>query len=180
MSRGRPPRSEQTILHDHRHVPARAGVPVTVLLGIDLGDRRIGIAAGDTGSGSVKPLLTLRRGTPAQDAKAIARIVRERRVEGLVVGLPLHEDGRESEQSRLTRAWVDEVGPLVGLPLTLRDERRTSQSAEARMGSAPRGRSGGAPSARAREAWRARIDREAAADILQREIDARSTTEVSA
>ena len=80
-----------------------------MLLGIDLGDRRIGIAAGDTGSGSVKPLLTLRRGTPAQDAKAIARIVRERRVEGLVVGLPLHEDGRESEQSRLTRAWVERL-----------------------------------------------------------------------
>jgi len=152
---------------------------MTVLLGIDLGDRRIGVAAGDTGSGAVKPLLTLRRGTPAQDAEAIGRIVRERGVEGLVVGLPLHEDGRESEQSRRTRAWVDEVGQLVSVPLTLRDERHTSQAAERRMGHAPRGRSGGAPSATARSAWRARLDREAAADILQREIDARNTTEVS-
>ena len=152
---------------------------MTVLLGIDLGDRRIGVAAGDTGSGSVKPLLTLRRGTPVQDAEAIGRIVRERRAEGLVVGLPLHEDGRESEQSRRTRAWVDEVAPLVGLPLTLRDERRTSQSAEARMGHAPRGRSGGAPSTQSRNAWRARMDREAAADILQRELDARATMEES-
>ncbi len=152
---------------------------MTVLLGIDLGDRRIGVAAGDTRTGAVKPLLTLRRGTPAQDAESISRITRERRVDELVVGLPLHADGRESEQSQRTRAWADEVGQLVGLPVTLRDERLTSQSAEARLGRAPRGRSGGAPSARARNARRARIDREAAADILQREIDARSSTEVS-
>jgi putative Holliday junction resolvase len=152
---------------------------MTVLLGIDLGDRRIGVATADTTTGSVKPLLTLRRGTPAQDAESLGRISRERRVEALVVGLPLHADGRESEQSERTRAWVDEVAPLVGLPVSLRDERRTSQSAESRMGRAPRGRSGGTPSARARNAWRARIDREAAADILQRELDARINTEVS-
>ena len=151
---------------------------MTVLLGIDLGDRRIGVAAGDTDTGTVKPLLTLRRGTATEDAEAIGRLCQERRAEALVVGLPLHSDGSESEQSRRTRAWVDDVAPLLGLRVTLRDERLTSQSAEARMGRAPRGRSGGAPSAKARNAWRARIDREAAADILQREIDAHSTSEV--
>jgi len=152
---------------------------VTVLLGIDLGDRRIGVATADTTTGSVKPLLTLRRGTPAQDAEAITRLGGEQRADALVVGLPLHRDGRESEQSQRTREWVDEVAPLVGLPVTLRDERLTSQSAESRMGRAPRGRSGGAPSSKARNAWRARIDREAAADILQRELDARDTSEVN-
>ena len=151
---------------------------MTVLLGIDLGDRRIGVAAGDTATGTVKPLLTLRRGTATQDAEAIGRLCQERRVEALIVGLPLHRDGSESEQSRRTRAWVDDVRPLLGLQVTLRDECLTSEAAEARMGRAPRGRSGGAPSAKARNAWRARIDREAAADILQREIDARSTSEV--
>lgn len=148
---------------------------MTVLLGIDLGDRRIGVAIAETGSGSVKPLLTLRRGTPAQDAEAISRICTERDAAELVVGLPLHRDGRESEQSQRTRAWVDQIAPLVAVPVTLRDERLTSQSAEGRMGRAPRGRSGGAPSSRARNAWRARVDREAAADILQRELDARNT-----
>ena len=152
---------------------------MTVLLGLDLGDRRIGVATADTATGSVKPLLTLRRGTPTQDAGSIARISRERRADELVVGLPLHADGRESPQSERTRDWVDEIGPLVGLPVTLRDERLTSQMAEARMGRTRRGRSGGAPSAKARRAWRARIDREAAADILMRELEARSTTEVS-
>jgi putative Holliday junction resolvase len=145
---------------------------VTVLLGIDLGERRIGLAVGDAATGSVRPLATLRRGTPQEDAVALGRICRERRAGSLVLGLPLNADGSESEQSRRTRAWADAVGPALGLPLTLRDEHGTSQSAEARLGRAPRGRSGGAPSGRARDARRGRIDREAAAFIVQRELDA--------
>jgi len=146
---------------------------VSVLLGIDLGDRRIGVAAGDSVSGVVTPLLTLRRGTATQDATAIARIGAERHADQVIVGLPLHMDGSESEQSRRTREWIAVVEPMLGLPLSLRDERLTSQSARERMGRAPRGRSGGPPSAAARRAWRARIDREAAAAIVQSEIDAR-------
>jgi len=149
---------------------------VSVLLGIDLGDRRIGVATADTTNGSVQPLLTLRRSTPAQDAKAIGRICSERRADGVVVGLPLHMDGSESEQSQRTRAWVDSVTPAIDTPMTFRDERLSSQSAESRMGRPPRGRAGGPPSSAARNAWRARIDREAAAAILQSEMDARTAT----
>jgi putative holliday junction resolvase len=152
---------------------------VSALLGIDLGDRRIGVAAGDTASGSVTPLLTIRRGSPTQDAQALARICAERRAEAIVVGLPLHMDGSESEQSERTRAWVAAVTALIDVPVTLRDERLSSQSAQDRMGHPPRGRSGGAPSAAARRGWRARIDREAAAAILQRELDARARMEVT-
>ncbi len=152
---------------------------MSVLLGIDLGDRRIGVATADTTSGSVQPLLTLRRGTPAQDAAAIGRICAERHADAIVVGLPLHMDGSESEQSERTRAWVDSVIPALDAPVTFRDERLSSRSAEARMGRPPRGRSGGPPSSAARNAWRARIDREAAAAILQSEIDARAATEAA-
>lgn len=148
---------------------------MSVVLGIDLGDRRIGIAAGDTESGAVTPLLTLRRGTPAQDALAIGRVAAERRAQELVVGLPLHLDGTESEQARRTRAWVAEVDTMLDVPIHWRDERLTSQAAEVRLGRPPRGPSGGAPSPQARRARRARIDREAAADIVQRELDARSS-----
>jgi putative Holliday junction resolvase len=147
---------------------------VSVLLGIDLGERRIGIACGDTTSGGVLPLLTLRRSTPRQDAAAISRLCAERRVEAVVVGLPLHLDGTESEQSRRTREWVAAVHPALTVPLTFRDERLTSQWAEDRMGRPPRGRSGGPPSPAARRAWRARVDREAAAGIVQGELDARA------
>ena len=152
---------------------------MTVLLGIDLGERRIGVASGDTASGMVTPLLTLRRGTPQQDARAIGRICSERRADEVVVGLPLSLDGGDSEQTARTRAWVAAVEPVVGLPIALRDERFTSVDAESRLGRTPRGRSGGPPSRAAREAWRARIDREAAAAILQRELDARARNEVT-
>jgi putative Holliday junction resolvase len=151
---------------------------VSVLLGIDLGDRRIGVASADTASGFVRPLLTFERGTPLQDAGTIGRICSERRVDALVVGLPLHMDGSESQQSERTRAWVEAVAPLIDVPVTFRDERLSSERAEARMGRAPRGRSGGPPSPAARRAWRARIDREAAAAILQHELDARAWLEV--
>ena len=152
---------------------------MSVLLGIDLGDRRIGVASGDTITGAVKPLLTLHRGTPTEDAETIGRLCTERGTDRLVVGLPLHMDGSESEQSRRTRAWVEAVTPHIDVPVTLRDERLSSEDAHARLGRAPRGRSGGPPSAAARNAWRARIDREAAAAIVQRELDARSAVEVS-
>jgi putative Holliday junction resolvase len=149
---------------------------LTVLLGIDLGDRRIGIAVGDSTTGSVRPLVTLARGTSERDADAIARVCAERGAEALVVGLPVHADGSESEQSRRTRAWAAAVLPGIGLPFSFRDERLTSQSAEARLGRAPRGRAGGAPSAAARRARRARVDREAAALIVQAELDARAAS----
>jgi putative Holliday junction resolvase len=149
-------------------------VQVSVLVGIDLGDRRIGVASGDSESGAVTPLLTLRRATPQRDAEAIGRIIEERGAEALVVGLPLHSDGQESEQSAITRDWVATVTPLLDVPVTLRDERFTSQAAEQRMGRPARGRSGGPPSLKARNAWRARIDREAAAFIVQAELDARA------
>jgi putative Holliday junction resolvase len=139
---------------------------VSVLLGLDLGDRRIGVACADTASGAVLPLLTLRRGTPQQDAEAVQRLCVERGADAVVVGLPLHLDGSESDQSRLTRDWAAAVGPRLAVPLTFRDERS--------LGRPPRGASGGAPSPAARRAWRARIDREAAAAILQRELDARA------
>ena len=147
---------------------------MSVVIGIDLGERRIGVAVGDTQSGAVTPLLTLRRSTPGQDALAIARLVAERRAQELVVGLPLHIDGSESEQSLRTRAWVAEIDPLLDVPIRWRDERFTSLAAETRLGRLRRGRGGGAPSAHARHAHRARVDREAAADIVQRELDARS------
>jgi putative holliday junction resolvase len=148
---------------------------VSVLLGIDLGERRIGVATADTRNGAVLPLRTLARGSVLQDAAAIARLCAERGAEAVIVGLPLHMDGTESEQSRRTRAWVEAVAPLLEQPLTFRDERRSSELAEMRMGRLPRGRSGGPPSPQLRRAWRARIDREAAAGILQRELDARAT-----
>jgi putative Holliday junction resolvase len=150
---------------------------VTRLIGVDLGERRIGIAVGDTDGGIAAPLTTLRRAaTPAVDAAAIARVAAEHGADGIVVGLPLHANGDEGAQAAITRVWLAAVEPLIGLPVTMRDERLTSHLAEQRLGPMKRGRSGGPPSRTQRDAYRARVDREAAAIILQDELDARRTS----
>ncbi|MEA2536887.1 MAG: putative pre6S rRNA nuclease [Chloroflexota bacterium] len=144
------------------------------ILGIDLGERRIGVAVADA-DGAALPLTTLRRAREVGgDALAIARLAAEQGATELVVGLPLEASGADGPQARVTRAWVEAVTPLVRLPVTLRDERLSSHLAEGRLGPMKRGRSGGPPSATQRDANRARVDREAAAIILQDELDARA------
>jgi len=144
------------------------------VLGIDLGARRIGLAVGDTGTGQVRPLATLHRSEPDRDAAVLRRICAEQAVTDVVVGLPLLADGSEGTQAAITRDWAARVEPFLGLPLGWRDERHTSQAAERRLGTMHRGHGGGAPSAAARSHYRARVDREAAAWIVQAELDARS------
>jgi putative holliday junction resolvase len=154
---------------------SNAGAPHTGgsgVLGIDLGERRVGIAIGDLVTRTAAPFATLSRcKTVAEDAVVISRLAREHGVGSLVVGLPLDMDGTEGPQATLTREWAEAIAAATGLPLRLRDERLTSERAERRIGSAGRGRSGGPPSAARREAHRARIDKEAAALILQDDLD---------
>ena len=148
---------------------------MTRLLGVDLGERRIGLAIADRDGGRAIALSTLNRGKdPAADAAALARVAADQAVDELVVGLPLHANGDEGSQAAITRDWVAAVGPILGLPVTFRDERLTSHLAESRVGPMKRGRSGGPPTRAQRDAHRARIDREAAAIILQDELDARA------
>jgi len=141
-------------------------------LGIDLGERRIGIAVGDPATRVASPLTTISRArTVAADAVVISRLAAEQRASELVVGLPLDMDGGEGSQATRTREWAEAAAVATGLPLRYRDERLTSERAERRIGGVARGRSGGPPSAAQRDAYRARVDREAAALILQDEFD---------
>jgi putative holliday junction resolvase len=152
---------------------------VTRILGIDLGERRIGLAIADA-DGPAMGLATLRRAaTPAQDAEGLRRVIAEQAVTEIVVGLPLHASGAEGQQSELTRAWVAAIQPIVELPVAFRDERLTSHLAEQRLGPMKRGRSGGPPTRSQREAYRGRVDREAAAIILQDELDARAAARIA-
>jgi len=149
-----------------------SSAPLQRVLGIDFGERRIGVALGDVESGAA-PLTTLSRArTIEADARVLARLAAEQRAEVLVVGLPLDKDGTEGLQAKRTREWATAIATATGLPLRFRDERLSSVRAEERIGSLPRGRSGGPPSAAQRDAYRSRIDREAAALILQDDLDA--------
>jgi putative holliday junction resolvase len=147
---------------------------MTALLGIDLGDRRIGLAIAEGDPLHAVPLTTVpRRATPAEDARALASILEARGVIELVVGLPIEASGVEGPQAQSTRSWAEAVARDLGLPLTYHDERLTSHVAEGRLSPVKRGRSGGPPSAAQRRAHRERVDREAASIILQDELDAR-------
>ena len=146
---------------------------MTRLLALDVGERRIGVAVADTDSGSVKPLATIRRTEAARDAATVARLASEQGATELILGLPLNADGSEGEQARKTREWAADIAATVVLPIRWRDERLTSEHAESIAGRQGRGRAGGPPSTAKRNAYRARIDRLAAAGIAQAELDAR-------
>jgi putative holliday junction resolvase len=146
------------------------------ILGIDLGERRIGLAIAERDWLSARPLITVARARsldPADDAATLARIAREHGVAELVVGLPLEASGAHGRMAEAAATWAGVVADRLGLPVALRDERLSSHVAESRLGPMPRGRSGGAPSRTQRDRYRARVDREAAAIILQDELDAR-------
>jgi putative Holliday junction resolvase len=149
---------------------------LSVLLAVDVGARRIGVAIGDERTGVALPLSTFPRGTTSHDATRLATLAREHGATELVVGLPLNADGSEGPQALDTRAWAESVCAELDLEIAWRDERFTSMDAEARLGGMRRGRSGGPPSRDARRAYRARVDRQAAALILQAELDARSAS----
>ncbi len=149
------------------------------LLGLDLGERRIGIAIADAPDVGARPLVTLRRGRSIDaDVAALDRLIGIHQITELVVGLPIDAAGHEGPQAAATRAWVASLSERLGpaIRIALRDERLTSHVAETRLGPMARGRSGGPPSRQQRDAYRARIDREAAAIILQDELDSRRQT----
>jgi putative Holliday junction resolvase len=154
---------------------------VTRLLGIDLGERRIGLAIADPGREPAAALMTVPRGASLDaDVERLRTIVAEQRIGALVVGLPLEARGSEGTMAAAARAWASAVGVALDLPVTLRDERLSSQVAEDRLGRMPRGRAGGPPTKVQRDRYRARVDREAAAIILQDELDARAAGDVRA
>jgi putative pre-16S rRNA nuclease len=156
--------------------------PTGRILGIDLGERRIGLAVADADGLAARPLATVNRARsldPADDAATLARIVAEQGIAELVVGLPLEASGIHGPMATAATSWARAIAEALDLPLALRDERLSSHLAEARLGPMPRGRSGGPPSKVQRDRYRERVDREAAAIILQDELDARRTARVT-
>jgi putative Holliday junction resolvase len=151
------------------------------LLGIDLGERRIGLAVAESGGLAARPLATINRArslAPTDDVRTLARFVTEQGIAELVVGLPLEASGAHGPMAEAAATWARAVADLLALPLTLRDERLSSHLAESRLGPMPRGRSGGPPSKTQRDRYRERVDREAASIILQDELDARRAATV--
>ncbi|MGF1569291.1 MAG: Holliday junction resolvase RuvX [Nodosilinea sp.] len=132
-------------------------------LGLDIGRKRIGVAGCD-GTGLIATgLTTVERHQFDQVVADLGQIVQERRVQVLVVGLPLTMAGAESFQARQVKKVAERLAAVLQLPLVYVDERLTSVEAEQMIqaeGRLPRHH-------------RALIDRKAAAIILQRWLDER-------
>jgi putative Holliday junction resolvase len=103
------------------------------LLGVDYGRVRVGLAISDPDRMLASPLATyMVRGADA-DTEYYRRLVAEEGVVGLVVGLPLHTDGREGAMAAEARAFGRRLAETTGLPVEFADERFTSVHAESAL-----------------------------------------------
>ena len=102
------------------------------LLGLDLGTKTIGLAISDRGLTIGSPLETLRRAKFTQDAAALAKICAERKVGGLVLGLPVNMDGGEGPRCQSVRQFARNLEEVAGLtlPVAFWDERLSTAAVE--------------------------------------------------
>jgi len=99
-------------------------------LGLDVGNRRIGVAVSDELGLTAQPVLTLeRRRSRREDLRSIGRLARKFEVSAIVVGNPTRLSGEASPQTAKTQAFADQLGELTGLPIHLWDERLTTHEA---------------------------------------------------
>ena len=137
------------------------------LLGLDFGNKRVGLAVSDASGTLARPLRTITRTSSLEDfIRVLVDEIRGLQTDadglgGVVVGLPRRLDGSASEQTARVRAFADRLRSEIDLPLTFQDERLSSREAEGRL------------ALRERD-WRRRkksIDAAAAAVILQDHLD---------
>lgn len=100
------------------------------VLGLDYGEKRIGLAVSDTAGALAFPAGTLHRKSIEQELGALGQVLEEREIERIVVGLPLLLDGTRGSQARAAQAFVARIEAAFGLPVETIDERFTSVEAE--------------------------------------------------
>jgi putative Holliday junction resolvase len=134
----------------------------TRLLGVDYGSVRVGLAVSDADQRIASPLATYQRRDPEHDASWFRALVAEEQIGQIVIGLPVHLDGREGHKAAEARAFGRWLGDVSGLPVVFWDERFTTVEAEGFLLSA------GLTNKRRK----ARRDRVAAQILLQSYLDA--------
>ena len=98
------------------------------LLGLDLGEKTIGLALSDTSLSIATPLETLKRGKFAADAGRLDHIISAQGVGGLVVGLPLNMDGSDGPSAQSARAFARNWAARSPLPVLMQDERLSTSA----------------------------------------------------
>jgi putative Holliday junction resolvase len=134
----------------------------TRLLGVDYGKARVGLAVSDPERKIAFPLVVRRRRGREADAAFFRDLAEREEVGGLVVGLPVHTDGREGAAAAGARAFGAALAEATGLPVVFYDERFTTVSASAALWEA------GLTHQKRKE----RVDKVAAQMLLQAYLDA--------
>jgi len=135
-------------------------------LGVDVGEKRVGLAISDPNGQVAVPLRTLHRTAPDGVIDEIAALAAEEQVAGIVVGLPLSLDGTVGPQAESVQEFVRQLLVVVDVPVTLWDERLSTVQAQQLL------RRDG-PGSRASRKDKGRIDAMAATVILQDYLDSR-------
>lgn len=128
-----------------------------VIIALDIGDARIGVAVSDELELIATPRAMIRRKTTAGALDAVAQEIARAEAQLVVVGLPVSFDGQLHAQARATQAFAEKLRRRLSVPLIFADETLSSVRAEERL------RQAGVRPERLRE----RIDSEAAAIILE-------------
>lgn len=141
----------------------------TTILGLDFGERRIGVALSDTGKSLASGLTTLDCKKNPDYLSALGDIIREEDVEAIVVGYPLRTDGKtvEGAKTEAVDAFIAKLETRFGLPVHREDESFTSQMAAQSLKSRSKKKRGRRDHGRDK----AEIDRVAACYILQDFLD---------
>ncbi|MGR3660575.1 MAG: Holliday junction resolvase RuvX [Paracoccaceae bacterium] len=100
------------------------------LIGLDLGEKTIGVAVSDTMRSVASPIETVRRKKFGVDASRLLEIIAARDICGIVLGLPYNMDGSEGPRCQSTRAFARNLARLTDLPIGFWDERLSTVAAE--------------------------------------------------
>ena len=106
------------------------------ILALDAGEARCGCAVCDPTETVVTPIEAVAQAGTRRGLDSLARLVREREIEQVVVGLPLTMRGEEGDQARWARGFAERLAERVDVPVVLHDERLTTRQAERTGGSA--------------------------------------------
>jgi putative Holliday junction resolvase len=135
------------------------------VMGLDVGDKTIGVAISDALLLTAQARPTLRRKSVKSDVEALSFMAKENEVHEIVVGHPLHMDGKQSAQSGKVARFAEELRKAVNVPIIFWDERLTTFEAEQHLEQMGLN-------------WRRRreqVDKIAAMIILQNYLDSRTT-----
>ena len=100
------------------------------IMALDVGDRKIGVAVSDSLLLTAQGRSTLQRKDLESDLHRIGKLAQENEVSEIVIGKPIHMDGRESRQSEKVARFARKLSKTLGLPIVFWDERLTSFAAE--------------------------------------------------